>query len=290
LHVRQVEMTPELASKLLEHNLGNRVLTPHRVTAHASAMRCATCNQGSINCECPGGWKGRWIPEAAGPVVIGEDRELQNGQHRLHATIEAQHVWPCVLIEGAPPEARLAHDTGKKRSFADWLRYNDVTQQSLVASVIRLLWFYDNGHLVTRAAWIRARVHLSPDHDQMWEFFQKNDGRVLAALKLGRNADRDITRSVATTGAAILMDVDEGECSDFYRQLSLQGEVSEQVTLLVRSLNGLPAGGTGGSKGDQQHQMALLFKTWNLWRDGEMVQQLRWRMGGKAPEAFPVPH
>lgn len=271
MQVRQVEMTPELAQRLLEHNLGNRVLTPYRVTALATAMR-----------------EDRFIPEAAGPIVIGKDKSLQNGQHRLYATVEAQHTWPAVLIEDAPPEARLAHDTGKKRSFADWLRYNDITQGTLVASVIKLLYLYDGGAMANRASWIRARV-AGPGHDQMWDFFKANEDRVLASLRLGRNADQALTRSVACAGAAILMDVDDEDCADFYRQLSLQGDVSEQVTQLLRSAGGLPTAGQGAGKGDQQHQLALLFKTWNLWRTGESVQLLRWRMGGKAPEPFPVP-
>jgi len=272
MQVRQVDMTPELALRLLERNAENRVLTPYRVTALAAAMR-----------------EGRFIPEAAGPVVIGEDKSLQNGQHRLYATIEAEHAWPCILIENAPNTARLVSDTGKKRSFAEVLHYNSVSQGSTVAAVVRLLYMYEQGLLATRATWMKGRSQLSPGHDQMWDFYKRNEDWIQSSIQIGRYANRALIRSVACTGAAVLMNVDDGDASDFFKQLALQGDVTEQVTQLVRSLDNLPNAGVGAGRGDQQHQLALLFKTWNLWRAGDVAQLLFWRSGGKAPEAFPVP-
>lgn len=280
MRVRQVTMTPELAAKLLERNLKNRITAPYRVAALAKAMQ-----------------EDRFYPEAAGPVVVGSDKLLHDGQHRLYATVESGVSWPCILIEDAMPAARMAYDTGKRRSFADWLRMNDITQETLVASVTRLLWFWDNGHMASRAAWMKARAVLQPDHTQLWEFYQANQERIHAGMRLGRQAEKSMLRSVAVLGAIVLMDIDEDECSDFYRQLRRDGETSEQVNLLLKRLDSLPSlashsNGQDAFKGDQQYQLALLIKTWNYWISGEVPadgRALKWVMGGKKPEPMPVP-
>jgi hypothetical protein len=34
---------------------------------------------------------------------------------------------------------------------------------------------------------------------------------------------------------------------------------------------------------------AITIKTWNAFRNGDEIGQLKWRAGGAAPEAFPIP-
>lgn len=274
--VRQIVMTPELASKLLEHNTRNRILHPHRVVALAAALS-----------------EGRFVPEASSPVVIGADHSVQNGQHRLAATVESGVSWQCILIEDAPEEARLFHDTGKPRSFADYLRQSGVRDPTNIAASTRLIWFYEEGMLETRAAFIRARSTTPPDYARLWNFYQKRQDGIGAALQLARTIRGvgELSRSVAVASAYVLLDVNEEDCRAFYAHLALRGEESMpgQIKALRRSLENLPVAGTRGVPGDQQHQMAVLFKGWNAWRTGDPLEYARWRSGGKAPEKFPVP-
>lgn len=275
MRVRQVVMTPELATTLMAKNTRNRILTPHLVTAIAAAMH-----------------EGRFLPEAAGPVVLGEDGSLHDGQHRLAATIESGANWPCILIEDASDSARMFYDTGKKRTFADLLRVEGVTDGTNVAAALRLLWFYEHGLMGTRTQWLAARSKLQPDYKLQWDYYQKNQDRIHAGLVYARRVGKVLPRSAGAVTAIVLSDVDEDDCEDFYRQLAKQTAISPQVAVLLRSLEALPGIGRakGAFYGDQQHQMALAFKAWNLWRDGGMVETLRWRTGGRGAEAMPVPH
>lgn len=279
MHVRQVTMTPELAAKLLELQGPRRVLTPGRVNSIAASLTA-----------------GRFIPEASGPVVLGADNSLHDGQHRLHATVQSGVSWECILIEDAPAEARFFQDTGKRRTFADQLRIKGIAQNSLIAAVTRLLWFYDHGLLKTRSGFYHARASGGPDHMQLWEHYSSQSDQIQQALRIGRTLGQQgrqiMTRSTSCAGARILMDVSEDDCQDFFKQLGLSAEdgVSPQIATLIKSLANLPVAGTMGVRGDQQHQLALLFKGWNAWRDGDPVDSFRWKMGGSRPEAFPVPH
>jgi hypothetical protein len=277
MHVRQVTMTPELAAKLLAKNPRNRILTPYRVTALADAMT-----------------ENRFIPEAAGPVVIGEDGTLHDGQHRLAATVESGASWSCILIEGAPESARLHYDTGKRRSFGDFLRMQEIPNASAIASLTRLLWIYEHGLLDTRAAWQAARSKSSPDHAQLWEFCEKNSERLLAAIQVSRpvkdNQPRLIMGSVAACAAAVLLGIDDEDCRVFFAHLGMAGNgaMPSQIVLLIRALTNL-SGGDSGRYGDQQHQLALVLKSWNHWREGTEMSVLSWKLGGRNPERFPVP-
>ncbi len=279
MHVRQITMTPDLAAKLLGNNPRNRLPSVNRVTALAAALR-----------------ERRFVAEAAGPVIVGSDGELHDGQHRLKATVESGISWPCILIEDAPEEARLHYDTGKRRSFADYLRLRGVAETTGVAALTGLLWRYENGHLASRTSFIRSRLEAAPDHAQLWAFFQENNERIVTALRASRRVRENqsglLSSSAIGAAIAVTSDIDYEDSQEFTRQLALSGDsgVDHQIMILLRALGNQRSPSDGKGRGDQQHQLALLFKGWNCWRDGEKPQVLVWKLGGRNPERFPVPH
>lgn len=278
MHVRKVLMTPELALKLLDANDNNRLFDPVRADWFAAALK-----------------DGRFIPESSSPIVVGKNGQLQNGQHRLSGTVRSGISWECVLIEDAPAEAMLYHDTGKARSFGDYLRSQGYRQSSHVASVTRLLWLYDTGALASRFTYFRARS-VKSDHGLLWAYYQDHKEEIAQAIHAGRSLSdkgtyRLVTRSVASTTAAILARIDAEDCEAFIAHMSASSEESTPTIIqrTIRALLNLPQAGTGGVPGDQQHQMALLFKGWNNWRQNNDLGYVAWRPGGKRPEDMPVP-
>lgn len=96
-------VTPEVASRLLENNEGNRRIRPSVVTKYAAAML-------------HGNWK--VTPE---PIVISSTGRLMNGQHRLHAVIKAGVSISLFVVRGVDVALFEALDRGATRSAADAL-------------------------------------------------------------------------------------------------------------------------------------------------------------------------
>lgn len=269
-----VTMTPELASRLLERNTSNRHVARSRVDRHARAMR-----------------EGRWIDEASAEVVVGKDGQLQNGQHRLWATVETGHEWECVLVLDAPPEARLFHDTGKPRSFSDYLTQSGVGDASNVAAICRLGWYWDAGALGSRLAYSEARRANAPDYADLWAWYTDHREEIAAAIHLALPLQRysTVAKSVSALGAMLLTRIDPDDAASFYRQLSHREVPAPAVMLTIRALENREHNSGSGMRGDRQHQLALLLKGWNAWRNGDSPEVIKWRSGGRAPEAMPVP-
>lgn len=96
-------VTPEVASRLLENNEGNRRIRPSVVTKYAAAML-------------HGNWK--VTPE---PIVISNTGRLMNGQHRLHAVIKSGVSISLFVVRGVDVVLFEALDRGATRSAADAL-------------------------------------------------------------------------------------------------------------------------------------------------------------------------
>jgi hypothetical protein len=275
----QITVTPKLAQQLIDKHPAIRPLNLISMESHVRAMK-----------------EGRWIDEASGPIVIGRGGEMQNGNTRLHATIEAGHVWQAMLIEDAPADANLYQDTGRRRSFAEYLRTKGVKQGSHIQAVVRLMWFWDNGLMTSRLDFTRSRINMPPDHAMLWAYYngaKRQPGHkdeIAEAMRIGRWIKRTMAaQSVATCAAILCTRVDEQETEHFFWQMALREPPAEQAMATARALENMRPGAGQGAKGDQQHQLAVIIKGWNYFRDGEYPSNVRWRSGGPSPEKMPEP-
>ena len=95
-------VTPSMASDYLKKNIGtNRPLNRAHVAKLATEIR-----------------EGRWqlLPHG---IVFDTSGRLIDGQHRLHAIVDANKAVPLVIITDAKPETLEAIDTGSKRGIHD---------------------------------------------------------------------------------------------------------------------------------------------------------------------------
>lgn len=104
---RVVEISPAIAVALLERNRTNRSVARSRVAMLAHDM-------------CAGAWE---IGNNA--LGIGEDGELYDGQHRLHAVVRANRTVKMPVMRGLSRQARATIDQGRPRSVGDNLRILD---------------------------------------------------------------------------------------------------------------------------------------------------------------------
>src|SRR4051812_40935726 len=107
-------ITPALAQEWLKLNTKNRVLRPHRVSTFARDMKM-----------------GRWMLNGEA-ITFSDLGRLLNGQHRLHACVEANRSFETVVMRGVPDKSFPTIDTGGKRTAGDVLGMSGIKYSGIV--------------------------------------------------------------------------------------------------------------------------------------------------------------
>ena len=121
MNVNVVDMNPILAEKILSLNVKNRKMTKLNLSSTVYKMKT-----------------GKWH-ENGESIIIGSDGVLKDGQHRLEATIKANHSWKAVLVTGVNSNVMSSIDTGRNRSASDVLALNGYSYGTLKASTSKLI-------------------------------------------------------------------------------------------------------------------------------------------------------
>lgn len=120
------DITPADAAFLLSRNDGNRYLRPALARQFADDMA-----------------GGRWEFNGQS-VVVSDTGELNDGQHRLNAAIDADFTLRTVAVFGVPRDSRATLDTGKHRSASDYLTIaHGVKNAALSAAIARAVVAWD---------------------------------------------------------------------------------------------------------------------------------------------------
>jgi hypothetical protein len=101
LEIFSVEITPEIAQKLLDCNIdNNRPISSAYVSSYAKKMR-----------------EGQW--GFSSPLIFSSHGALIDGQHRLNAVIKAKIAQKFIVIVGLPDETAGNIDRGRRRTAID---------------------------------------------------------------------------------------------------------------------------------------------------------------------------
>lgn len=270
MQISEIVMTPGHAATLLQGNTGNRTLSQARIGAIAADIA-----------------NGAWQADGS-PIRVAQSGKLLDGQHRLSAIVRAKQDVPVVLIEDLDEETQLTIDSGKARSFNDYLIVRGYADHLTVATTTRLFWRYTNGDIAWEGDWnARPTATLT----RLWELFIERQQEILAAVAVGRRANKYIrmSRSVLSVGWLVLSAVSFEDAEEFFAQIANERPQGSPTATLTRSMNNRE--GAAGRKGqiDQKWQMAYLFKAWNAFREGRDISIIRWTRGGKNREPFPEP-
>lgn len=103
-----VQVTPELATFLLERNSLNRPVKEYRVYKFAADIK-----------------QNRWAGRNGETIKFSTEGELLDGQHRLWAVVEAGVPVEMMVVFGLAAETRTTIDIGTTRSVADFFRMMD---------------------------------------------------------------------------------------------------------------------------------------------------------------------
>lgn len=269
INYKRVMLTPQMAKELLSNNTRNRNMREKYVEGLAASIR-----------------RGEWEFDGS-PVRVSESGVLLDGQHRLMAIAEAGIACDTILMTGLRDDVQLTIDSGKSRTFADWLRIIGVKDAPATSSVTRLYWMYERGHLGGKGNWRRP----DPQPRQLMESYVQYQGMITKSISRGyhvKGHGLKINATAVSVGHMVLTPIDTADAAEFFERLRDGAGLKDRdpIFALRRQLNSRPKHVHLRS----DHQLALIIKAWNAWRDGKGVDMVVYRTGGSQVESFPEPH
>jgi hypothetical protein len=257
-------ITPELAREWLALNSHNR---PIRRLAVETMARDITAGAWSEN----------------GETIKFNGADLIDGQHRLLAVIEADKPIKSVVIRDADEEAQLTTDRGSRRTLGNDLHLRGYKSANNLAAAITLLWQIDRspqGSIMHARPTVREAVALA-----------ENTPALADSVRVADQVSRSTGLSIPV-GAVLHMktwDIDQEDAAYFWERLAdgVDLESGHPILQLRKALADDRV--KRFARMGRTRQWALATKAWNLYREGERVQSLIWRVGGSKPERLPVP-
>lgn len=148
-------ITPARAEELLANNTNNRHLRKSKVSTWALQMQA-----------------GFWRADSNDAILVAEDGELLNGQHRLHAVIEAGIPVNMAIRYGASKEIYPVLDQGLSRTTADFV---DVPNKNVVTGAARSMAAIKHGGRLATALYGKMPTANAATVPNEWVFDEINE-------------------------------------------------------------------------------------------------------------------
>lgn len=244
-------VSPELASKLLEHNSINRPVTKSHVEGLAREMKA-----------------GRWRLNGE-TIIISRNGVVIDGQHRLLAVTKSGVTIQSFMVTGVDENDIESVGVGRKRSTGDVLGMYGYINTNTLASVARQFALLDAGLP-------GARLSVSPMEER--ETIVNNPEIEYATDWLGRGFGVIPRRSVIASAYAYMLvkcrraGVDNAHVHNFFDKMKTGAslEVSDPIYALRDKLAKVlrPRGA------NNKEVISLIFRAWNAHRSGRPLQRL----------------
>lgn len=255
-------ITPKLAEEWLTHNTHNRPLRDSQVAAL----------QGVIE-------RGEWVVNGD-TIRFGAGGKLLDGQHRLYAIALSGIPVDTFVVKGLVDRVQSTVDVGAKRSLADALRLEGITNAVLLAAALSYYWRILNGHV--RLSSVRPTI------TQGLALFDSSPGFRDAMTVSARVRSRFRISGGMLTAVYYQFSQIDVDAADMFIDKLIDGVgLTEHDPIYVLRQRLIRNG--AGSMPSTLMTHALIVKAWNAWRNGEEVVNLTWRPSGVTAEAFPEP-
>jgi hypothetical protein len=126
-------ITPDEAADILTRNPNNRTMSKDKISQYATDMLSGSW---TINGE---------------TVIISDDDNLNDGQHRLEACVKAGVPFTTFLVRGVSRSSRITVDQGNSKNAGCYLSMDQVLNAKMKAGIARLLIAYEAGNRQTIA-------------------------------------------------------------------------------------------------------------------------------------------
>jgi hypothetical protein len=267
INVNIETVTPELARAWLGQNERNR---PRRKTQVQNLAEIIRRGEWQINGD---------------PIRFAEDGTLLDGQHRLHAVVEADIAISTIVIRGLPAETQHTMDNGLRRALSDALSLAGEKNASNLAAACNLIHVWAQGDAVLRS---RTGFRLSaPQAFALLEKYPEIRVAVQEATRIRSKMNNTIRGSILAACWFRFSTLDQTDCEDFFTRLA-DGEnlhSGDPIYTLRRAVYKNAQRQTG-VRPIVQH--AWVVKAWNAYREHRKIETVAWRTGANA-EPFPEP-
>lgn len=251
-----IELTPALASVLLERNPKNRNINPNLVESYARDIE-----------------HGKWRFNGE-PVIVASDGNLNDGQHRCSAVVAADMPIQTVLIVGVARDTRTTLDQGRARTVGDYLAMDGQINVNNLGTAASLIWQHrTRGVLATGGSSkptkseILALIEEFPSIKESVQYLQIKGADAYGGKSM-----------LAFCHWTFWHTVDRETANDFITKLVAgAGLLAKDPILYTRNRLVNERG-----RLRPNDKAELLFRTWNAWRRREMPRVLP-ILGGVLP-------
>ena len=215
-------------------------------------------------------------------IVLGDDCQVMNGQHRLSACAAAKKSIEVLMVFGVPTSAFTTLDQGARRGAGDVLYIEGHKNCNTLAGALRQVDNYYKGALgMSHSKGGEGRG----DNSFVLELIEKYPG---VQESIGKMKGMHLTpASVAVALHYLFSQVDEDDAEEFCRvvqngyQLGNKYRPIGQAASILREW--LVRSKTGSKKTSPRVIANVWIKAWNAGRDGLVPKLLQWKEGIESP-------
>lgn len=274
-------VTPQLADKWLGQNTRNyRKLKNNPVLKFAGILE-----------------RGEWklTPDC---IAFDTEGRLMNGQHRLTAICVTGISAELGVMRGLEPEAEDVMDGGLARKIADALEHRGEHDVNRLGSALRWLYRLDLIEDLDGSEDTRETTGVSsippdrvPTTPMLLRYLDDNPD-IRDSLKATRSIIQELRMKGGLVAACHyrMKLIDEQDCDLFWDKLESGADLRPRDPIyLLRKMMTANATAINRNKLPDFRQCAVILLAWNLWRDDQERDLLKWSWGGSRKDPFPLP-
>ena len=223
--------------------------------------------------------EGRWTLTGQA-IIFDRNGRLIDGHHRLTAAADHKATFQSLVIRGVEPVVVTDIDGGRARTAADMAQMAGVTDPALKAAIAAMIILHERhgvenlkyGEKQPTKAEIIAGLKQMPDLE--------------ICCTRARSVSKLMAGSIGGFCYNLFRQQDRAKADMFWDELETGANLTKQSPVL-HLRNRLMENRKGKAKLPKLEIVALVFKAWIAYRQGQKVKALMWRTNGAAPEPFP---
>ena len=259
-----VRITPTKAEAMLAKNTSNRNLRPTVVRRYARDIT-----------------NGDWVLNGE-TIKVSSSGRILDGQHRLQAIIEADIALDVFVIFGLPDDAQETIDRGLPRNIQDALRLRGEVSANLLAATI-------SNAVLLKAESPSQIADYWPSTSEALHFLEAHPS-IRESVTIAGRVNKAVRLPGGPVGALhFLFSELDSEDADVFWERVIDGVDLDLNSPILRFREFSLREITAQRRVGKTRLCALAIKSWNTWRRGDDMYQLKWKVGGSHPETFPRP-
>lgn len=253
---RVISLTPDLAEVLLDRNPANRKISETLVESYSREIA-----------------SGRWAFNGE-PIIVSDTGELNDGQHRCKAVVEAGYPIDVILIVGVARDTRTTLDQGRVRTAGDFLSMDGNIYTNVLAAAASIAWGVRRRGMVPTGSWQRATK------SEVLDFVRENPGLAKSVVLVHmKGADAAGGKSVLAATHFLLKSTRHKDDADHFILSVITGSGLAAGSPILYVRNRMINERRMLRNADR---VELLFKAWNAWKRGEKLTRMQ-IVGGELP-------